>query len=124
VIPELGDLFRFFFVHPGKFCTRALVSRQEFVELGVDGQRIPLLRSLNQKRHAPYGKRRNRVPIERLGTEEIPTYGVDGHDHECRRVRGQRAKTGEKLSDALHPITTQLRTLLFRLSFERRDSTL
>jgi hypothetical protein len=53
---------------------------KQLVQFPTECKRVPAIRSLDEKRHHPYGQGRHGVPVKPRAIEDKPKYGVD-NDH-------------------------------------------
>ena len=58
------DIFWLLIIELGELIPRFRMAAQELVELGMDGLRVSMRGTLNDKRHHPCGERRDGVPLE------------------------------------------------------------
>ena len=70
--PHLFNLFWLFIVELRELCISARVAAEQFVKFGVDGLGVTMLRSLDEKRHRPGGKRGHTMPVEGFSFEQEP----------------------------------------------------
>ena len=61
---------------------------KQLVQFRMECKRIPAIRSLDEKRHHPYGQGRHGVPVKPRAIEDKAKYGVDNDHREGRGVAG------------------------------------
>jgi hypothetical protein len=65
----LRDDLRLLIIELGQLTSGSSLDSQQFVELRVNGLRVPMLRPLDKQCHQPRGDGRHRLPIEALWIE-------------------------------------------------------
>ena len=70
------------------------VDEKEFIQFGVQRLRIPVLGSLDEEGHQPYGECRHCMPIKALAIEDEPQQGIGDDNAERHRARcpGSKAR--------------------------------
>ena len=76
----LRDDLRLLIIELGQLTSGSSLDSQQFVELRVNGLRVPMLRPLDKQCHQPRGDGRHRLPIEALWIEDQPSADVAGQD--------------------------------------------
>jgi hypothetical protein len=76
------DRLGFLLIELGEFRTGVAIDTQQLVELGVQGQIVAPVSSLDKQRHREYRERRHRVPVEGGPIEHKPQHGVQRDDQE------------------------------------------
>ena len=97
----LRDDLRLLIIELGQLILGSSLDSQQFVELCVNGLRVPMLRPLDKQCHQPRGDGRHRLPIEALGLaatfdvyagSPIRSGGVGGNG--CLGVIGRAGSDG------------------------------
>ena len=78
------------------------LSVQKFIQFRLYGLGIPMLCSLDKKRHEPGRHSCDGVPIERIAFEYCPRNTVDADYGECQRMGSEDTSLCQPMSDGVH----------------------
>src|SRR5262249_18712497 len=100
------DVFRFLVVQVSELRLCRRMATQKLIELGVDGLRVAIGRSLDEQGDQERGDGRNGMPVESIGVHPPPEEGIADNNAKRSRMRRIFAKLSEVVFQPVHLVSS------------------